>query len=42
MQHRDTSIALKQAINQALNATEGLKPSYQTIALNRSIPNIEV
>ena len=30
MPHWDTSVAIKQAINQALNATEGHKRSYQT------------
>ena len=37
MPHRDTSIAIKQAITQALNATQGHKRSYQqaiTLALN--------
>ena len=30
MPHRDTSVAIKQAITQALNATQGHKRSYQT------------
>ena len=30
MSHRDTSVAIKQAINQALNATQGHKQSCQT------------
>ena len=37
MPHKDTSIAIKQAITQALNATQGHKHSYQqaiTLALN--------
>ena len=37
MPHRDTSIAIKQAIALALNATQGHKRSYQqaiTLALN--------
>ena len=37
MPHRDTSIAIQQAITQALNATQGHKCSYQetiTLALN--------
>ena len=29
MSPRDTSVAIKQAINHALNATQGHKPSYQ-------------
>ena len=29
MSHRDTSVAIKQAITQALNATQGHKLSYQ-------------
>ena len=28
MQHRDTSVAIKQTITQALNATQGHKRSY--------------
>ena len=36
MPHRDTSIAIKQAINRALNVTQGHQRSYQTI------PNTEV
>ena len=37
MPHRDTCVAIKQAITQALNATQGHKCSYQhaiTPALN--------
>ena len=30
MPHSDTSVAIKQAFNQALNATQGHKCSYQT------------
>jgi len=30
MAHRDTSLPIKQAINRALNATQGEKRSYQT------------
>ena len=30
MPYRDTSVAIKQAINQGLNATPGHKRSYQT------------
>ena len=30
MLHRDTSVAIKQAITQALNTTQGHKRSYQT------------
>jgi len=30
MPHMDTSVAIKQAINQALNATQGHKCCYQT------------
>ena len=30
MPHRDTSVAIKQDITQALNATQGHKRSYQT------------
>ena len=37
MSHRDTSIAIKQVINRALNVTQGHKCSYKQ-ALNRSIP----
>ena len=29
MSHRDTRVAIKQAINQALNVTKGHKRSYQ-------------
>ena len=29
MSHRDTSVAIKQAINRALNVTQGHKRSYQ-------------
>ena len=31
---RDTSVAIKQAISQALNATQGHKRSYQTSYLS--------
>ena len=31
MPHRDTSVAIKQAITQALNATQGHRRSYPTI-----------
>ena len=37
MPHRDTSSAVKQAINRTLNATQ-----LGTQALNQSIPNTEV
>ena len=30
MPHRDTSVAIKQAINSALNAKQGHKRSYRT------------
>jgi len=46
MPHRDSSVAIKQAITQAVNATQGHKLSDQTRyytgykcqALNRSLP----
>ena len=34
MSNRDTSVAIKQANTQALNATQGHKPSYETNKLS--------
>ena len=30
MPYKDTDVAIKQAINRALNAIQGYRPSYQT------------